>query len=58
MSKKSKTKPASRKSDKAGEDRAERTRGRVEQREEVEMLPSDTNDSSDISPRIAFLAYN
>jgi hypothetical protein len=23
-----------------------------------ELLPSDTNDAADISPRIAFLAYN
>lgn len=60
MSKKDKSKQATRKSAKREEDdQPARTRARNARREDLEeMLPSDTNDSADISPRIAFLAYN
>lgn len=60
MSKKGKSKQATRKSSKRDEDdRPARAGARNARREDLEeMLPSDTNDSTEISPRIAFLAYN
>ncbi len=59
MSKKGKAKQATHKSANREDEQPERTRGKNARREDCEeILPSDTNDSADISPRVAFLAYN
>ncbi len=59
MSKKGRSKQATRKASKREEDDRPARAARNARREDLEeMLPSDTNDSADISPRIAFLAYN